>query len=91
MAIACHNDLDLVHNKLVTIKQWAESRGLDWSMETVFKRWNDLDELKPQEEKKPYLTCHDGTKAVQIHGEWRDYDNIAVRINTSYYPELTKL
>jgi len=34
---------------------WANSRGLDYSIETVFKKWLELDRLKPKEiVKKPY-------------------------------------
>ena len=37
------------------IAQWANSRGLDYSIETVFKKWLELDKLKPKEIiKKPY-------------------------------------
>ncbi len=34
---------------------WADSRGLDYTIETVFKKWLELDRLKPKEiVKKPY-------------------------------------
>ncbi|MDP2641402.1 MAG: hypothetical protein Q8P39_02575 [Candidatus Yanofskybacteria bacterium] len=34
---------------------WAQSRGLDYTIETVFKRWLELDKLKPKEVvKKPF-------------------------------------
>jgi len=37
------------------VAQWAKSRGLDYTIETVFKRWLELDKLKPKEiVKKPY-------------------------------------
>ena len=37
------------------IASWAQSRGLDYSIETVFKRWLELDRLKPKEVvKKPF-------------------------------------
>jgi hypothetical protein len=35
---------------------WAKSRNLDYSIETVFKKWLELDRLKPKEiVKKPYF------------------------------------
>jgi hypothetical protein len=38
-----------------TVAEWAKSRGLDYTIETVFKRWLELDRLKPKEIiKKPY-------------------------------------
>ena len=34
---------------------WAKSRNLDYAIETVFKKWLELDKLKPKEiVKKPY-------------------------------------
>ncbi len=37
------------------IAEWAKSRGLDYTIETVFKRWLELGRLKPKEIiKKPY-------------------------------------
>ncbi|MGB9598612.1 MAG: hypothetical protein ACPLZH_02090 [Minisyncoccales bacterium] len=38
------------------IAQWAKSRNLDYTIETVLKRWFELDRLKPKEIiKKPYF------------------------------------
>ena len=35
--------------------EWAKSRNLDYSIETVFKKWLELDRLKPKEIiKKPF-------------------------------------
>ena len=35
---------------------WANSRNLDYSIETVFKKWLELDRLKPKEiVKKPFF------------------------------------
>ena len=37
------------------VAQWAKSRDLDYAIETVFKKWLELDRLKPKEiVKKPY-------------------------------------
>ena len=42
--------------KAITIvSQWAKSRNLDYAIETVFKKWLELDRLKPKEiVKKPF-------------------------------------
>ncbi len=38
-----------------TVASWANSRGLDYAIETVFKKWLELDRLKPKEViKKPF-------------------------------------
>lgn len=38
------------------VAEWANSRGLDYAIETVFKKWLELDKLKPKEiVKKPYF------------------------------------
>jgi len=37
------------------VAKWAKSRNLDYAIETVFKKWLELDELKPKEIiKKPF-------------------------------------
>ena len=37
------------------VSKWAKSRNLDYAIETVFKKWLELDRLKPKEiVKKPY-------------------------------------
>ena len=38
------------------VAEWANSRGLDYAIETIFKKWLELDRLKPKEVvKKPYF------------------------------------
>lgn len=38
-----------------TVAKWAKSRKLDYAIETVFKKWLELDQLKPKEVvKKPF-------------------------------------
>ena len=40
---------------ITTVSQWAKSRNLDYAIETVFKKWLELDRLKPKEiVKKPF-------------------------------------
>jgi len=37
------------------VAKWAQSRNLDYAIETVFKKWLELDRLKPKEiVKKPF-------------------------------------
>ncbi len=37
------------------VAEWAKSRELDYAIETVFKKWLELDKLKPKEiVKKPF-------------------------------------
>lgn len=38
------------------VAKWAKSRNLDYAIETVFKKWLELDKLKPKEiVKKPFF------------------------------------
>ena len=40
---------------ITTVAEWAKSRNLDYAIETVFKKWLELDRLKPKEiVKKPF-------------------------------------
>jgi len=52
------------------VAEWAKSRSLDYAIETVFKKWLELDRLKPKEVvKKPF---YDGKPMVwsQTHKKW---------------------
>ncbi|MFH1180941.1 MAG: hypothetical protein V1705_00850 [bacterium] len=41
---------------IAKVAEWANSRGLDYAIETVFKKWLELDRLKPKEVvKKPFF------------------------------------
>lgn len=40
---------------ITKVAEWANSRNLDYAIETVFKKWLELDRLRPKEiVKKPY-------------------------------------
>lgn len=40
---------------MTKVAEWAKSRDLDYTIETVFKKWLELDKLKPKEiVKKPF-------------------------------------
>jgi hypothetical protein len=34
---------------IAKVAEWAKSRNLDYAIETVFKKWLELDKLKPKE------------------------------------------
>lgn len=64
------------------VAAWAKSRGLDYAIETVFKKWLELDKLKPKEiVKKPFYHSQpmiwSRTKkkwyVVADDGEWREF------------------
>lgn len=47
--------VDKAKEAMTTVANWAKSRDLDYSIETVFKKWLELGKLKPKEiVKKPY-------------------------------------
>ncbi len=42
-------------NAIQKVSEWAKTRNLDYAIETVFKKWLELDSLKPKEiVKKPF-------------------------------------
>ncbi len=48
--------LEKAKEAIDVVAKWASSRGLDYSIETVFKKWLELGRLKPKEIiKKPYF------------------------------------
>jgi len=64
------------------VSQWAKSRELDYSIETVFKKWLELDKLKPKEiVKKPFYLNNpmiwSNTKkkwyVIDKSGEWLEF------------------
>lgn len=64
------------------VAQWANSRDLDYAIETVFKKWLELDRLKPKEiVKKPYYQNNpmvwSETKrkwyVINEEGNWLEY------------------
>lgn len=62
----CDGELEEAKECLNKLGKWAKSRELDWSIETVFKKWYELDLLK-EKEKKPYL---DGNRVFKIGPRW---------------------
>jgi len=67
---------------ITKVASWAKSRNLDYAIETVFKKWLELDRLKPKEiVKKPFF---DGQQmiwsearqkwyVVTDDGQWKEY------------------
>ena len=64
------------------VAEWAKSRNLDYAIETVFKKWLELDRLKPKEVvKKPfYRDCPmiwSETKkkwyVIDKYGDWLEF------------------
>ncbi len=74
--------LEKAKEAISKVAEWANSRNLDYAIETVFKKWLELDRLKPKEiVKKPF---YDGqpmvwseTKkkwfVINDSGEWLEY------------------
>jgi len=62
----CEQDLEEAKQCLKKIADWADSRELGWGIETTFKKWYELDLLKPKE-KKPY---YENNRAFQMSGKW---------------------
>ena len=65
-----------------TVSQWASTRKLDYAIETVFKKWLELDRLKPKEiVKKPFYKgdpmIWSETKkkwfVISKYGEWLEF------------------
>ncbi|MBM4177635.1 hypothetical protein FJ208_02440, partial [Candidatus Gribaldobacteria bacterium] len=47
--------LEKAKKAIKQVSLWASSRGLDYTIETIFKKWLELDRLKPKEiVKKPF-------------------------------------
>lgn len=64
------------------VAEWAKSRNLDYAIETVFKKWLELDRLKPKEiVKKPFFQdnpmvwsqTENKWYVISEDGEWREF------------------
>ncbi len=64
------------------VAKWAKSRNLDYAIETVLKKWLELDRLKPKKtKKKPYYRgkpmIYSETKkkwfVIDDDGEWLEF------------------
>ncbi|MGC9048812.1 MAG: hypothetical protein ACP5IX_01150 [Patescibacteria group bacterium] len=64
------------------VAEWAKSRNLDYAIETVFKKWLELDKLKPKEiVKKPFFqdqpmvwsSTEKKWYVVTDGGEWKEF------------------
>lgn len=62
----CEGNLEEVKVCLSRVCEWAKSHDLDWAIETVFKKWYEIDNLKLRE-KKPYIN---GLRAYKKDGRW---------------------
>ncbi len=67
---------------ITKVAKWASSRNLDYAIETVFKKWLELDRLKPKDiVKKPYYEGNpmvwSETKkkwfVINKYGEWLEF------------------
>ena len=67
---------------ITKVAEWAKSRNLDYAIETVFKKWLELDRLKPKEiVKKPYyqenpMVWSETKKkwyVISPEGEWLEF------------------
>ena len=64
----CEGKLEDAKECLTKVGEWAKSRELDWSIETVFKKWYEIDVLKPKEKKPHWDGCRIFKKSVG--GRW---------------------
>ena len=67
---------------ITKVAKWAKSRNLDYAIETVFKKWLELDKLKPKEiVKKPFFRndpmIWSATRkkwfVITEDGEWKEF------------------
>jgi len=74
--------LEKAKQAISKVAEWANSRNLDYAIETVFKKWLELDRLKPKEVvKKPFyegqpMVWSETKKkwfVISDSGEWLEY------------------
>ncbi len=73
--------VEAAKDALTIVAKWAKSRKLDYSIETVLKKWLELEKLAPREKiKKPYyqgfpMKWSDNEKKwfVIVDNEWKEF------------------
>jgi hypothetical protein len=74
--------VEVAKSAIDKVAEWAKSRNLDYAIETVFKKWLELDRLKPKEIiKKPYykndpMVWSEAKKkwfVIDQEGNWLEY------------------
>lgn len=74
--------IEIAKEAIDKVAKWANTRKLDYSIETVFKKWLELDKLKPKEiVKKPFYKgdqmIWSETKkkwfVISKYGEWLEF------------------
>lgn len=84
---------------ITIVADWAKSRKLDYSIETVFKKWLELDKLKPKDiVKKPYFMNQpmvwSQTKkkwfVIDDGGEWLEFAGKDSQIEWKTEPDSEK-
>ena len=74
--------IDKAKKAIDIVAEWAKSRNLDYVIETVFKKWLELDRLKPKEiVKKPFYygdpmiwsETHKKWYVISPTGDWLEF------------------
>jgi len=74
--------VDKAKQAIKKVAEWARSRDLDYAIETVFKKWLELDKLKPKEiikkpfyQAKPMVWSETKRKwyVIDKDGEWLEF------------------
>jgi len=60
-------DLEQAKAKLLRLKTWADNQELDWTLETLIKKWLEVDELPQEKVKRAFI---EGDKAYKKGDEW---------------------
>ncbi len=74
--------VDKAKQAIKKVAEWAKSRDLDYAIETVFKKWLELDRLKPKEiikkpfyQEKPMVWSETKRKwyVIDKDGDWLEF------------------
>jgi hypothetical protein len=65
--------IEKAKESITKVANWANSRNLDYTIETVLKKWLEIKNLEPKKiEKKPFYR---GDRMVKKRGKWYVIDN----------------
>jgi DNA-binding PadR family transcriptional regulator len=84
----CDGDTTSACGKLTILANWANSQGIDYGIETVIKKWFDIEKL-PEQQEKSKKAFIDGDRAYEKNGDW--YVIISTGEHKKYSGSLEKL
>ena len=78
LLVLCDGNVERAKERMGRVAKWADSNNLIWMIETVLKKWLEIDKLKPRE-KEPYfrdmkiIIKNNKKYCIDAFGKWLEF------------------